>query len=332
MVLQLSDEIIYAVFFTIIITIGCIVLLNITPQKKIGDKDKVADKSVGLKKEERVTKSVTASDDKILSAAIFRKFTVLKVVKTSPNTKLIRFEIPYSRDLGLPIGRHISVRAEVDGMPVMRAYTPTSRNDQKGYFDLLVKTYEYGKMSPHLHSLVAGSSLEVRGPVGRFKYMKNSHKHMGLIAGGTGLTPCLQVIRCILEGPEGEGDDTKFTLLFQNRTYDDILLKEELDNLASKYSTRFSVIYFLSNSSDAHWGDGSNKTEQKGYINHDSMKELLGSEVCQFVGVCGPGGFTEVHSGALLYVCRCFFSQLSYDSFFQYCFPKSLISSFFHRV
>jgi cytochrome-b5 reductase len=118
---------------------------------------------------------------------------------------------------------------------------------------------------------------------------------MGLIAGGTGLTPCLQVIRCILEGPEGEGDDTRFTLLFQNRTYDDILLKEELDSLATKYSTRFSVHYFLSNSSDANWANGSNKTEHKGYINHDTMKELIGSEVCQFVGVCGPGGFTEVN-------------------------------------
>lgn len=295
MALQLSDTTIYALIVTLIVTIGCVVLLNISLQKKIGHQGITADKSVGLKKEERVTKSVSASDDKILSAAVFRKFTVLKVIKTSHNTKMIRFEIPYSRDLGLPIGRHISVRAEVDGMPVMRAYTPTSRNDQKGYFDLLVKTYEYGKMSPHLHSLVAGNSLEVRGPVGRFKYIKNSHKHMGLIAGGTGLTPCLQVIRCILEGPEGEGDDTRFTLLFQNRTYDDILLKEELDSLATKYSTRFSVNYFLSNSSDTNWGNGSNKTEHKGYINHDTMKELIGSELCQFVGVCGPGGFTEVN-------------------------------------
>ena len=37
------------------------------------------------------------------------------------------------------------------------------------------------------------SRVEVRGPVGRFKYTKNAYKKMGFVAGGTGLTPCLQV-------------------------------------------------------------------------------------------------------------------------------------------
>ena len=35
--------------------------------------------------------------------------------------------------------------------------------------------------------------VQVRGPVGHFKYTKNQYKRVGLIAGGTGLTPCLQV-------------------------------------------------------------------------------------------------------------------------------------------
>ncbi len=95
----------------------------------------------------------------------------------------------------------------------------------------MVKKYEFGKMSTHMHSLRAGSSLEVRGPIGRFKYKKNQYSKLGLIAGGTGLTPCLQVIRCILQSPEYEGDKTRLTLLFQNRTEDDILLRDELDLL-----------------------------------------------------------------------------------------------------
>ena len=110
--------------------------------------------------------------------------------------------------------------------------------------------------------------------------------------GGTGLTPCLQVVRCILEGPEGEGDSTTFTLLFQNRTSDDILLRKELDALAMKYVNRFKVVYFLSNPS-GDWGNESASTERKGYINTEAVKSLLGPDICQFVGVCGPGSFTE---------------------------------------
>lgn len=238
------------------------------------------------------------ADDKALNAASFKKFKVVKVTKVSHNTKLLRFEIPNGKVLGLSIGRHVSVRAEIRGKPVMRAYTPTSRPDVQGYFELLVKTYEMGKLSPHLHSLVTGDYLEVRGPVGRFKYTKNAYKRMGLIAGGTGLTPCLQVIRCILEGPEGAGDTTSFVLLFQNRSEADILLREELNDLVTLSAGRLEVIYYLSNPTTAQWGQ-QHLNERRGYINAEAVQRLLRPEVAQMVGICGPGGFVESMKGLL---------------------------------
>ena len=36
---------------------------------------------------------------------------------------------------------------------VIRPYTPTSSKDAKGYFDLVVKVYEQGKMSKHFGEL-----------------------------------------------------------------------------------------------------------------------------------------------------------------------------------
>ena len=180
MVLQLPDTVVFAALVTVAAGIVCFIFFF----KNLKESDDRTDVSAGLRREERATQqAASSSEDKVLSAASFKKFRVLEVTNTSHNTKLIRFEIPHGKDLGLPIGRHVSVRADVDGKPVMRAYTPTSRTDQKGYFDLLVKTYEFGKMSSHLHSLNVGSTLDVRGPVGRFKYAKNSYKNMGLIAG-----------------------------------------------------------------------------------------------------------------------------------------------------
>ena len=180
MVLQLSDSAVLAGIVTLVIGIVCVAMFVLNSKKA----DDRTDVSTGLQREERATQQwPSASEEKVLSAATFKKFRVLEVTSTSHNTKLIRFEIPHGKDLGLPIGRHVSVRADVEGKPVMRAYTPTSRTDQKGYFDLLVKTYEFGKMSSHLHTLKVGSSLDVRGPVGRFKYTKNSYKTIGLVAG-----------------------------------------------------------------------------------------------------------------------------------------------------
>ena len=42
---------------------------------------------------------------------------------------------------------------------VIRPYTPTSPKDAKGYFDLVVKVYEQGKMSKHFGELKAGAFL-----------------------------------------------------------------------------------------------------------------------------------------------------------------------------
>jgi cytochrome-b5 reductase len=51
-----------------------------------------------------------------------------------------RFALPHPADiLGLPIGQHISVSAEIDGKTITRSYTPTSSDDDLGHFDLLIK-------------------------------------------------------------------------------------------------------------------------------------------------------------------------------------------------
>jgi cytochrome-b5 reductase len=40
-----------------------------------------------------------------------------------------------------------------DGKFESRPYTPTSLNDEKGFFELVIKTYPDGHVSKHLHSL-----------------------------------------------------------------------------------------------------------------------------------------------------------------------------------
>jgi hypothetical protein len=165
MAIELSETTILVLVSTSIL--GLIGVLYVAfGSKRSRNDDENADVSTGLKNEERNSVG-QSSEEKVLNAAVFKPFKVLKVTNVSHNTKLIRFEVPFGKQLGLPIGRHISVRANIDGKAVMRAYTPTSRPDVTGYFDIMVKCYEYGKMSTHLHTLKVGNTLEVRGPIGR---------------------------------------------------------------------------------------------------------------------------------------------------------------------
>jgi cytochrome-b5 reductase len=78
-----------------------------------------------------------------------------------------------------------------------------------------------------------GDSIEVKGPITKFKYVPNSVKHIGMLAGGSGITPMLQVVKEIVNNPE---DYTTVHLVFANNTTDDILLRKEIDELAAKHN------------------------------------------------------------------------------------------------
>lgn len=160
-----------------------------------------------------------------------------------------RFQLPTPTSLlGLPIGQHISIGATItkpDGtsQEVVRSYTPISGDDQPGHFDLLVKSYPTGNISKYLAGIHVGQTIRVRGPKGAFVYTPNMVRHFGMVAGGTGITPMLQVVKAIIKG-RAAGDKTEVDLIFANVTEKDILLREDLDALA-KEDPGFRVHYVL---------------------------------------------------------------------------------------
>jgi cytochrome-b5 reductase len=162
-----------------------------------------------------------------------------------------RFKLPaVTAILGLPIGQHISIAATLaqpDGATkeIVRSYTPISGDHQPGYFDLLIKSYPTGNISKHMATLVVGQTIKVRGPKGAMVYAPNMVRHFGMIAGGTGITPMLQIIRAVIRG-RASGDKTEIDLIFANVNPEDILLRDDLDQLA-RDDRSFRVHYVLNN-------------------------------------------------------------------------------------
>lgn len=174
----------------------------------------------------------------------YREFKLVRRTQISPNVAKFRFALPTAASvLGLPVGQHISCRGKDGaGEEVIKAYTPTTLDSDVGYFELVIKMYPQGRMSHHFRELQEGDYLAVKGPKGRFKYQLGEVKAFGMLAGGTGITPMFQVTRAILENPN---DKTKLHLIYANVTYEDILLKEELDTFGRTFPDRFSVYYVL---------------------------------------------------------------------------------------
>ncbi|XP_064276786.1 NADH-cytochrome b5 reductase 3 isoform X4 [Passer domesticus] len=160
--------------------------------------------------------------------------------EVSHDTRRFRFALPSMEHvLGLPLGQHIYLSARIDGALVVRPYTPVSSDDDKGFVDLVVKVYfrgvhpkfpDGGKMSQYLDSLKIGDTIDFRGPSGLLVYkgkgkfdirpekkaepVTKTVKYVGMIAGGTGITPMLQIIRAIIKDKD---DPTTCQLLFANQ-------------------------------------------------------------------------------------------------------------------
>jgi cytochrome-b5 reductase len=221
------------------------------------------------------------------------------------DTRRFRLELPSKRHiLGLPVGQHIFLTARVNGELVIRAYTPVSSDDDEGFVDLVVKVYfknvhpkfpDGGKMSQHLDSLKLGDTIDVRGPNGLLIYQGKGQfairpdkktpatirtvKKVGMIAGGTGITPMLQIIRQIFKDPD---DATEIFLIFANQTESDILLKSELDEIAAANPTNFHLWYTLDRPPEG-WKQG------MGFISADMIRDHLPSSgEDTVILMCGP--------------------------------------------
>ncbi|KAJ5375283.1 Cytochrome b5 [Penicillium concentricum] len=210
----------------------------------------------------------------------FKSFPLTHKEVVSPNVYRFTFGLPSTDDiLGLPTGQHIALRAIINGKSVSRSYTPVSNNTDLGRIELLVKVYPQGQMTKHLEKMNIGDSIEIRGPKGAMQYTTSYANHIGMIAGGTGITPMYQLIRAICND---KADTTKMSLLYANNTEEDILLRRELDDFARENPHKFSVQYVLSQA-------GEDWTGHRGFVSQDLIQKYLApADEDNKMLLCGP--------------------------------------------
>lgn len=229
----------------------------------------------------------------LLDPVTYSPLPLKKKTLVAPNVYRLTFTLPTtSTILGLPIGQHVTIKADVDGENVARSYTPVSNNADLGLLELVVKVYPDGKLtSKYLAKVEAGDEVLFRGPKGAMKYNPNLCKKIGMIAGGTGITPMFQVIRAICEH---DRDLTEISLIYANRSEEDILLRKELDTFARRYPKNFKVYYLLDHP-PADWKFG------KGHVTKELMEEMLPApSLDSKVFLCGPPGMVNASKKSLV--------------------------------
>lgn len=213
------------------------------------------------------------------------------------------------------------------GGVLKRKYTPTSIDGEiPGFTDIIVKTYNPGhthngvsydgggKMGMLLAQMKPGDSIECMGPTGELSYegegnftinrktgvVKKQVEHLLLVAGGTGITPPLQIMRSTLRDLEMDGvaSNTKISLIFANQSPDDIFAADEIERAAAALGSNFRAVHVLEH------GDlpqaTSDITYAKGTVTKAMLKASLKSAAASTLAlVVGPRGMVSEVVGLL---------------------------------
>lgn len=229
----------------------------------------------------------------LLDPASYTTLPLKEKILVAPNVYRLTFTLPRSDSvLGLPIGQHVAIKAVIDGKNVSRSYTPVSNNWDRGILRLVIKVYPDGQLtSKFFEPLEIGDEVPFRGPKGAMQYYPGICKNIGMVAGGTGITPMFQLIRAICES---DYDTTAVSLIYANRTEEDILLRTELDAYARRYPKNFKVHYMLDHPPE-DWKFGT------GYVTGEVMTEKLpGPAIDTKIMLCGPPGMVNASKKALV--------------------------------
>ena len=179
-------------------------------------------------------------------------------------------------------GKYLTVFETIEGMPVTRAYSISSspKDSLEGKYVLTIKLVEGGLMSQYIFdNWEVGSAVEVSAPAGNFEYQPlRDAKKVICLAGGSGITPFVSMANAIADGDE----DFELTLLYGSRNYDNILFREELDELQKKCD-KIKVVHVLSDK-DAKVPKGC----EKGFITAKLIKKYAPKDEAYSVFLCGP--------------------------------------------
>jgi len=152
---------------------------------------------------------------------------------THINGNAYSFTFKADKPLSWHAGQHGMLEIKLPGGKTARRMFSLSSAPQENR--VTITTYWHGDNASSykkaLWNLQPGDNAKIRGPVG-LMYMRDISANNILIAGGIGITP----FRSMLIEAALLGEDIHATLLYANKSPDEVIFKDELENLSKKFN------------------------------------------------------------------------------------------------
>ncbi|MBI5717488.1 MAG: phenylacetate-CoA oxygenase/reductase subunit PaaK [Burkholderiales bacterium] len=223
----------------------------------------------------------------------FHPLRVRQVHADTDDARVVTFEVPPALEGSFRFapGQYLTVRRPGDD--VRRSYSICAAPGEA--LRVGVRHVPGGTFSSWLHAeLKPGDWLEAMEPQGRFgTALDRRPRHVLAIAGGSGITPILSIVKTVLEADAS----ARVTLLYGNRQAASTMFKEELEDLKNRHLTRLAMhAVFSREAMDAPLSSGR--------LDADKIARFLrlagGVAAVDEVFVCGPHAMNDEVEAALL--------------------------------
>jgi ferredoxin-NADP reductase len=215
---------------------------------------------------------------------------VARVVPETPRVRSLVLDVPGWA--GHRAGQHVDVRLTAeDGYQAQRSYSIASPPEE-AHVTLTVERLDDGEVSPYLvDEVVPGDRFEVRGPIGGyFVWDAETDGSLVLVAGGSGVVPLMAMIR----HRAAAGATAPTRLLYSSRALEDVIYREELDQLAERRDG-LDVVHTLTRSQPPGWSGYSRR------IDAEMLADVARPEADDALAfVCGPTRLVESVAGSLV--------------------------------
>lgn len=229
------------------------------------------------------------------------RFHALQVSNVSPEAAgsvAISFSVPADLHdtFDFQPGQYLTLRAQIDGADVRRSYSICStRRHFANQKELVVgiRPMQGGVFSNWAaNQIKVGDAVSVMPPDGRFVSQRPKALHRVGFAAGSGITPILSIMASSLE----DDPDTKFTLIYGNRSMNSVMFNEALQDLKDRFAGRLTLIHILSRQAQE-------SDLLQGRIDRQKVRDLIDALLpigsMDEVFICGPEAMIEVTEHAL---------------------------------
>jgi len=207
---------------------------------------------------------------------ITSEFKIIKTKQETPDVKSIKLSFN-GNEFDYKPGQYMIMELDIDDpentRPLSIASSPTEN------FLLFSTKISQSLFKQKFNSLKINDKIKLKGPMGVF-VLKEDSKEVVLLGGGIGITP----FRDMAKYAGDKKLPMKLTLLYSNRTPNDIVYKDEWP-LFETQNPNLKVVHTITD--DAAWQG------RKGRINEAMIRELCSDINNAMFYICGPPGMVN---------------------------------------